>query len=89
MLAPQLNEHSFDSWWERTSEATSDLAKEGINSLIILGAWTLWNHRNMCAFVGEAPSMTRALMLATEDRKIWSLAGAQGLNLLTAPGLGT
>jgi hypothetical protein len=42
----------------------------------------------MC-FEGEAPSMTSALMLATEDRKIWSLAGAQGLNLLTAPGLGT
>jgi hypothetical protein len=42
----------------------------------------------MCVFEGEAPSMTRALMLAAEDHKIWSLAGARGLNLLTAPGLG-
>jgi hypothetical protein len=33
--------------------------------------------------------MIRALMLAAKDRKIWSLAGARGLNLLTAPGLGT
>jgi hypothetical protein len=37
MLAPQLNDHFFDSWWERTSEAASGLKKEGINSLIILG----------------------------------------------------
>jgi hypothetical protein len=89
MLALQLNDHFFDSWWERTSEAASGLKKEGINSLIILGSWTLWNHRNRCVFVGEAPSMTRALMLVAEDHKIWSLAGARGLNLLTAPGLGT
>jgi hypothetical protein len=27
--------------------------------------------------------------LAAEDRNIWSLAGAWGLNLLIAPGLGT
>jgi hypothetical protein len=43
MLAPQLNEHSFDSWWERTNMAASGLLKQGINSLIILGSWTIWN----------------------------------------------
>jgi hypothetical protein len=65
------------------------VSKKRESTLIILGSWALWNHRNRCVFEGEAPSMTKALMLAAEDRKIWSLAGARGLNLLTAPGLGT
>jgi hypothetical protein len=46
MLAPQLNEHSFDSWRERTNMAASGLLKQGINSLINLMSWTIWNHRN-------------------------------------------
>ena len=49
-LSPQPLDTSFDSWWEKASGATSGLIQKGLNSLIVLGAWTLWNHRNRCIF---------------------------------------
>src|SRR5207244_3969925 len=45
-LSPQPDTRVFADWWRRASEATQGLAKQGLNSLIILGAWSLWNHRN-------------------------------------------
>jgi hypothetical protein len=47
-LTPQPTYLLFDDWWERGSMATSGLTRKGLNSLIILGAWTIWNHRNRC-----------------------------------------
>ena len=47
--------------------------RQGINSLIILRAWTLWNHRNGCVFDGAAPNLAGALILAGEDRRLWSI----------------
>jgi hypothetical protein len=66
------------------SNAASDLVRKGINSLIILGAWTLWTHRNRCVFDGAAPSVAGALAVAEDGKRLWSLAGAQGLSLLDA-----
>jgi hypothetical protein len=47
LLAPQPTDYVFDDWWE-VSLATSGLTRRGLNSLIILGALTIWNHRNKC-----------------------------------------
>lgn len=58
--------------------------QKGLNSLVILGAWTLWKHRNLYVFDGVAPSMAAALLLAEEEAQFWVMAGAQGLSLLTA-----
>jgi hypothetical protein len=44
-LAPQLGSSSFMIWWQEASEAVNNLIKKGLNSLIILGAWIIWNHR--------------------------------------------
>jgi hypothetical protein len=51
----------------------------GLNSLIILGAWTIWMHRNDCVFNGAIPRLSRALNLAREEALLWSIAGAKGL----------
>jgi hypothetical protein len=80
----QYKEISFHSWWERVSNAASDMARKGINSLVILGASTLWRHRNRCVFDGATPSVVGALAVAEDDRRSWSLAGARGLSLLDA-----
>ena len=85
ILSPQPTELSFHAWWEKASSSTADgLIRQGLNSLIILGAWTIWNHRNGCVFDGAAPSLAGALILADEERRLWSMAGARGLSFLTA-----
>jgi hypothetical protein len=77
-----MGDISFHNWWERVSNAASEITRKGINSLIILGAWILWTHRNNCVFDGAAPSVTGALAVAEDERRSWSLAGARGLSLL-------
>ena len=57
--------------------------RKGLNSLIILGAWTIWRLRNDCVFNGAAPSIPVALARAREEAHLWSLAGAKGLPLHT------
>jgi hypothetical protein len=51
-----------------------DLARKGLNSMIILGAWMIWNHRNRCVCYGDPPNLARALFLSGE-MYYWSLAG--------------
>jgi hypothetical protein len=67
------------------SLATSGLTRRGLNSLIILGAWTIWNHRNRCVFDGASPSMVKILIQAGEDQRQWMIAGARELSHLVAP----
>ena len=47
-LAPQLDAVSFLDRWEQASETVSGLTRKGLDSLIILGAWLIWKHRNRC-----------------------------------------
>ena len=83
-LSPQLSDSSFYDWWERITIDCSVLVLQGINSLIILGAWTIWTQRNNCVFDGAALDVARALILSSEERKLWSMAGARGISFLTA-----
>jgi hypothetical protein len=69
-LAPQPTDLIFDGWWEKTSMATSGIARGGLNSLIILGAWTIWNHKNKCVFEGANPNMVESLILLGEERRL-------------------
>jgi hypothetical protein len=61
--------------------------KGGLNSLSVLGAWTLWRHRNDCVFNGVSPRLSTALAMAREEAWAWCMAGARGLSLLTASDL--
>jgi hypothetical protein len=56
---------------------------EGLNSLVILGAWTLCIHRNKRVFDG-ASSVPRALVLQVEELHFWDLAGERGITHLLA-----
>jgi hypothetical protein len=55
----------------------------GFNSLVILGAWILWKHRNRCVFDGIAPSLAAVLAQAGEERRLWELVGARNILFLT------
>jgi hypothetical protein len=59
---------------------------EGIYTLVMLGAWVIWKHRNSCVLNGATLSVTAALLVAKEEALLWSMAGARGLSLLHAIG---
>jgi hypothetical protein len=80
---PEATEPSFDDWWERVGASVSGEECKGINSLIILGAWCIWKHRNSCVFDGVSPSTAAVLNLAREEAHLWSLAGAKTLAFLS------
>jgi hypothetical protein len=75
---------SFMNWWEQISRVTAGLPGKGLNSLIALGAWTIWKLRNRCVFDGWTPSLALSLRLAGEERLFWEVAGAKGLSYLAA-----
>jgi hypothetical protein len=77
-LAPQLENISFMEWWRKIDEESQGSVQKGLNSLIILGVWTLWKHRNRCVFDGIAPSLAAAISQAEEEKRTWELAGAKG-----------
>ncbi|WVZ88911.1 hypothetical protein U9M48_035378 [Paspalum notatum var. saurae] len=87
-LAPLPEDESLDGWWSRESFRVHDLAQRGFNSLVILGACTLWKHRNLCVFEGAVPNLARALLLAEEEAYLWVLAGAWGISVGVGRGLG-
>ncbi|GJN31491.1 hypothetical protein PR202_gb19899 [Eleusine coracana subsp. coracana] len=61
----------------------SSTTRKGLNSLISMGAWTLWRRCNDCVFNGASPNLAAALVMAGEETRFWNMAGAKGLSLLT------
>jgi len=85
-LAPQPQDICFDDWWEKVEASVAGDLRQGLNSLVILGAWSIWRYRNNCVFNGASPSVAAAIALAFEEAHLWSLAGARGLTLLAIQG---
>jgi len=56
--------------------------KKGVNSIIILDSWSLWNHRNRCVFDGINPNSSNVIRTIKEEMQQWSVAGARGVSLL-------
>jgi hypothetical protein len=79
-LAPEPDDHSFESWWDRVYRRVLDQAKKGLNSIIILVAWSLWNHRNRCVFDGVQPNLNGILSPIRDEQHVWELAGARGIS---------
>ncbi|GJM91707.1 hypothetical protein PR202_ga08111 [Eleusine coracana subsp. coracana] len=56
--------------------------RKGLNSLIILGAWILWKHRNSCVFEGDHSSIQKLMSDFSNEKQLWHLAGARLLQAL-------
>jgi hypothetical protein len=67
------------AWWEQVSGAAHGLLQHGLNSLITLGDWMIWNHRNRCVF----NKLAVVLRLAGDECKMWDMAGSKGIVLLS------
>jgi hypothetical protein len=87
-LALIANDSPFDAWWERVAAALSGDVQKGLNSLIILGAWSIWKHRNSCVFDGASPSAASILNMARDEAQLCTVAGAKGLTSLSVRDVG-
>jgi hypothetical protein len=75
-------EASFEDWWRPSCQRVEGLARKGFNSLVILGAWSIWKHGNRCVFDDSPPSVVVALQMAREEALVWTMVGARGLSSL-------
>jgi hypothetical protein len=66
-FAPQVSEITFQEWWCQVLSSVRTPNRRGLNSLIILGAWTLWRHHNDCVFNGAAPRLAMTLAMVGEQ----------------------
>ena len=83
-VAPQMENLFFVDWWDEASSRLSGQVQKGFNSIIILGAWLIWKHRNYCVFDGGTPNLTRVFSAFREEAQQWSVAGARGVSYLLA-----
>ena len=58
--------------------------QKGVNSIITLGSWSLWNHHNCCVFDGITPNSSSVIRVIKEEMQQWSFAGARGVSHLLA-----
>jgi len=49
------------------SDRVSGQVQKGVNSVVILGAWNLWNQRNRCVFDGADPDLSNIISNTKED----------------------
>ena len=83
-LSPRPADISFDDWWASTSNKIDGQARKWFNTIVILGAWSLWNHRNRCVFDGINPNLEDVLVSLRDELHLWSLASARGVSHLLA-----
>jgi len=83
-LTPQVDNSCLFVSWRHARDSISTSARGGFNTLVVLGAWTLWRTRNEIVFDGALPRLDPALILAQEDADLWLLAGAKGHSVLVA-----
>lgn len=63
-LTTQHHEPCFMEWWRVTEGLVRDDLQQGLNFLIILGAWTIWKHSNEWVFNAASPNVSAASALA-------------------------
>ncbi|WVZ92778.1 hypothetical protein U9M48_038818, partial [Paspalum notatum var. saurae] len=61
------------------NDATPKEQRKGLNSLVILVAWSLWKHRNRCVLDGLQPAVSVVVQDVVDLGRLWVAAGAAGL----------
>ena len=84
VCTPLRDELSFSEWWRTSVKKIQKDKRKGFNTLVILGAWLLWKHRNACVFEGDRPNLDRLLQAFKDEHHLWCLAGARSLSSLSA-----
>ena len=78
-FSPLPDDKVLHVWWMRILYLFPDNCKRGLNSLIILVAWSLWKDHNDIVFNGAVLNVQLVLKQICEEANLWCLAGASGL----------
>jgi hypothetical protein len=81
-LSPASNESAFADWWEKVCKQVHKSKRRCFNSIIILGPWCLWLHRNKAVFYDARPSIHGIKTIFLDEFECWRLAGATHLEAL-------
>ncbi|WVZ97154.1 hypothetical protein U9M48_042709 [Paspalum notatum var. saurae] len=77
-----LSDNIFVEWWRQATQQVPRHSRKGFNSLVVLVAWWIWKHKNMCVFKGASPSLDNILSNVKDEARLWCMAGAKGLRSL-------
>lgn len=69
----------FFDLWQQVWVPLSKEIREGFNSLVALGAWSICKMRNEVVFNGTSLRVEQMLTMAQEEAELWMMAGAKGL----------
>ena len=62
---------TFADWWMRAEKKLLKQHRKGFNTYCILGAWTLWKHRNVCVFECAPPDLQAAAQAFKDEANLW------------------
>jgi hypothetical protein len=79
-----LEKFGLQARWDQVSRRILVQVSKGLNSIVILVAWSLWNHRNLCVFDGVQPNISKLLSNIKDEQHVWELVGARGVAHLLA-----
>jgi hypothetical protein len=85
-LTPQPHDGLFEEWRRTVILRVPAQLKKGFNSLVVMGMWVIWKHRNSCVFNGVTPSVPAVLGMAREEALLWTMDGAKEFSMLQAVG---
>lgn len=81
---PSRHVASLAEWWRKSVKKVPKDKRKGYNTLIILGAWLLWEHCNACVFERARPCLNELLRSFRDKQHLWGLAGARKLLSLSS-----
>ena len=74
----------FFDLWQQVWVPLGKEIREGFNSLVALGAWSICKMRNEVVFNGTSLRVEQMLTMAQEEAELRMMAGAKGLRGLDA-----
>jgi hypothetical protein len=77
IVAPKRRDSCFAEWWRKASARIPKSKRKGFNSVVILGAWSLWKQRNRCIFYGARPCLSTSEDGFKDEMWLWFFCRSQ------------
>jgi hypothetical protein len=85
-VVPKRRDSDFAEWWRKASTRIPKSKRKRFNSMVLLGAWSLWKQRNRCVFYGARPCLSTLEDGFKDEMRLWFSAGAKNMRSLFDPG---